>query len=324
MIPTFNREAWIDPCVASALSQRFQDLEVVIVDGASSDGTWQKCLDWARRDERVRIWRDPENQGPVAGWWRCIEEARGEFGTFLWSDDALQPDFVWMTIPWLEKAEIAFAYTAAEIGAEPGKGKIAYLRAGGPMSSAKFIDASLTSRGRFPVSPACALFRMNDLRKNFVRVVPTDPPLDLTSTGAGTDLLMMLGAARDRPLVAHVPRPLAFFRSHIGSISSRNEDGAVSRSYAITKAWFAKQNGRKNLVPRIIAWYWLGDMIKGRRLEHPTHAAHRFLDLASSSSMLLALTGVLAALVSDGFRSTLRTFAPVHKADSGRYPSGGS
>ena len=78
----------------SALAQTMGDLEIVVVDGASTDGTWAMCERFAANDGRVRAFRDEVNTGPVAGWWRCVEEARGTFATFLWSDDLLMPTFL--------------------------------------------------------------------------------------------------------------------------------------------------------------------------------------------------------------------------------------
>src|SRR3989304_5716279 len=101
LVPAFNREKLLVPCLDSALAQTFPDLEVVVVDGASTDGTWEVCQRYASADSRVRVFRDEVNTGPVRGWWRCLEEARGTHGTFLWSDDVLRPTFLEMTLPQL-------------------------------------------------------------------------------------------------------------------------------------------------------------------------------------------------------------------------------
>ena len=197
----------------------------MVVDGASTDRTWEVCRAFADRDPRVRIFRDPEYTGPVRGWWRCIEEARGRFATFLWSDDVLMATFLEHTLPFVADEDVAFAYTAAEIGLRPGEGRVAYAIPGtSELASDAFIRGSLTTRGRFPMSPACALFRLTDLKRNFVTEV-SDSPADLTSTGAGVDLLFYLLTASQRPRVHHVSVPLAFFRAHPNSISIDGRGG---------------------------------------------------------------------------------------------------
>lgn len=287
LVPVFNRVDLLGPCLDSALAQTMTDLEVVVVDGASTDGTWDVCLEYAKRDPRVRVFREHENRGPVRGWFECIQHARGSLATFLWSDDLIAPTFLERTLPHLDTDDTAFAYTAAEIGRVPGTGRIAYaLGSSRMMPSEEFLHGALATRGRFPLSPACGLFRLDDLRRNFVMELPTTPAFDLTSTGAGTDVLQFLLAASQRPQVAHIAEPLAFFRAHGGSISVDGHGGQVSRSYAMSKAWFAREHGYPELIPRILAWHWLGDMRDARQVISPW-AAVRLLPAQTTPLRLL-------------------------------------
>ena len=172
--------------------------------------------------------------------------------------------------------KVAFAYTAAELGPMPGAGRIRYAQPKpGLMPSERFIVGSLGTKGDYPVSPACALFRTEDIRRNFVKELPADPRVDLTPTGAGTDLLFYLLTASQRPTVAHIAEPLAFFRVHAGSISTDGRDGQVSRSYTATKLWFARTHDRQDLIPTIIAWHWLSDIRRGRWPGGPLAVARR-------------------------------------------------
>src|SRR6266508_5714193 len=93
LVPVFNRADLIGPCLDSALAQTMGDLEVVVVDGASTDGTWEVCLRYAEADPRVRVIRESRNSGPVRGWWRCVEEAKGacDLSLVRRSPDAVVP-----------------------------------------------------------------------------------------------------------------------------------------------------------------------------------------------------------------------------------------
>ncbi len=297
LVPTFNRADLLVPCLDSALSQTMADLEVVVVDGASTDGTWDVCLRYAAADARIRVFRDPANTGPVRGWWRCVEEARGTLATFLWSDDMLQPDFLTRTVAVLSQPDIGFVFTAVEIGPHPGAGTINYAHPSRLMTSEEFIKGSLSGTGGFPVSPACALFRLNDIRQSFMTELPTQPTIDMTTTGAGTDVLLYLLTARRYPFVACVSEPLAFFRAHPGSITVHGHGGAVTLGYALAKGWFARISGNQRLASRILAQQWLREMRTARRFMSPASAARRYGNVIGAAALVAAAPGSLGARV---------------------------
>ncbi len=288
LVPTFNRADLLVPCLDSALAQTMPDLEVVVVDGASTDGTWDVCLRYAAADARVRVFCDPVNSGPVRGWWRCVEEACGMYATFLWSDDMLQPDFLLRTVPALSRPEVGFVFTAAEIGPHPGAGTINYAQRSRLMPSEEFIKGSLSGTGGYPVSPACALFRLADVRQSFMMELPTEPTINLTATGAGTDVLLYLLTARRYPLVACLSEPLAFFRAHPGSITVQGRGGEVTLGYALATSWFAQMNGHRRLAGRILARQWLHEMRTTRRFVSPTAAARRYRHMVGAAELMTA------------------------------------
>lgn len=288
LVPVFNRAELLVQCLDSALAQTLSDLEVIVVDGASTDGTWEVCQRYAAADSRVRIFRDPANTGPVRGWWRCVEEARGAYATFLWSDDMFKPTFLARTVPALTDKDVAFVFTAAEIGAEPGAGEVHYAQPSRLMPSQEFVEGSLSGAAGLPLSPACALFRLADLRQSFVMELPTKPTTDLTGTGAGVDLLLYLLTAVRYPRVACLSEPLAFFRAHAGSISVDGRGGQVALDYALTRSWFAQTHGHKEFARGILARHWLREMRGSRRLTTPAAAATRYRHLVGPGELMTA------------------------------------
>jgi glycosyltransferase involved in cell wall biosynthesis len=288
LIPVFNRSDLLVPCLDSALAQTMSDFEVVVVDGGSTDDTWDVCLRYAAIDPRIRVFRDAVNTGPVRGWWRCVEEARGTYATFLWSDDLLMPIFLERTVSILADDDVAFVFSAVEIGPMPGEGKIFYAQSSRRMPSEEFIVGSLLQDGRFPVSPACALFRLADIRQSFVMKLPTEPETDLTATGAGVDLLLYLLTALRYPVVATVSEALAFFRAHAGSITVHGRGGQVALGYALTRSWFARTNGHRDLARMVLAHHWLNEMRRTRRLISPRAAATRYRHIVSAQELLSA------------------------------------
>ncbi|MBA2381788.1 MAG: glycosyltransferase family 2 protein [Chloroflexi bacterium] len=296
LVPVFNRESLLVDCLDSALRQSFSDLEVVVVDGASTDGTWDVCQNYAKADARVRIFREERNRGPVLGWERCIEESRGEFATFLWSDDILQPEFLARTVKVLERRDIGFVFTAAEIGPTPGDGSVHYSHPSGVIESRTFINASLRD-GDVPVSPACALFRLADIRRNFRTEVPTLPPFDLKSTGAGVDLLLYLLTAKEYSLVANIAEPLAFFRAHKDSLTIDGRGGAVTLGYAVTKTWFARSIGDSSQARSIAARHWARQIAASRHPIWPRSATQSYGLRLTIVDLLLATSGLLKQFV---------------------------
>ena len=303
LIPSFNRESFIGECISSALAQTFTDLEVVVVDGASTDGTWAVIEQYAASDPRVRAYRDARNTGPVGGWWHCLEEAQGELATFLWSDDLHKPQFLQSTIEALTD-EVGFVFTAAEIGAEPGQGEVNYSHPSRTFPSGEFIASSLLGGSEYPVSPACALFRTDDLRKSFTSALPSSPPVDLTSTGAGTDLLFYLHTARRYPSIANLAEPLAFFRSHPGSLTVEGRGGEVVRNYALSKACFARSIDSPTVARSILAAHWIGEMVETRSLISPWRASRRYCGIVGPVGLLVGgVSAVARRLVANLSRS---------------------
>lgn len=160
------------------------------------------------------------------------------------------------------------------------------MRASKEMPSEEFILGSLAGGGEFPVSPACALFRLADIRESFMMELPTEPTTDLTGNGAGTDVLLYLLTALRYPRIAHLPEPLAFFRAHEGSITVRGKGGEVSLGYALAKSWFARANGHDMLARVILGREWLRQMRSSHRFLDPVAAAERYRHIVSPAGLL--------------------------------------
>jgi glycosyltransferase involved in cell wall biosynthesis len=89
VIPTYNRASLILKTVSSALSQRYRDIEVVVVDDGSTDDT-MTVLD-SVRDPRLRCLRKENGERSAARNYGA-DRATGAYLTFLDSDDLLYPD----------------------------------------------------------------------------------------------------------------------------------------------------------------------------------------------------------------------------------------
>jgi glycosyltransferase involved in cell wall biosynthesis len=85
VIPAYNAERTIRRAIDSVVLQNYPDLEIIIVDDASSDGTARVVE--AHRDRRIKLLRLPENLGECGAMNAGIAEARGDYVAFLDADD---------------------------------------------------------------------------------------------------------------------------------------------------------------------------------------------------------------------------------------------
>ena len=90
-MPTFNRVNMAIRAIESVLAQDYPNLELLVVDDASSDDTWQVLTNKYVNDDRVRLFRQATGQGACAARNRAIAEARGEFVTGIDDDDEFLP-----------------------------------------------------------------------------------------------------------------------------------------------------------------------------------------------------------------------------------------
>ena len=94
LVASYNYRAFLGQTLDSILAQTWQDMEVLVIDDGSTDGSLELAADYAARDARLRLIRHPDggNHGLPATLVRGLAEARGEWTAFLESDDIWQPD----------------------------------------------------------------------------------------------------------------------------------------------------------------------------------------------------------------------------------------
>lgn len=310
LIPVYNREAFIADCIRSALDQTVSDIEVVVVDNASSDNTWDICRQFAKRDKRVRIFRNSSNLGPVRNWQRCFAEARGAFGKILFSDDLMHPACLEKMLSYMGDDKVGFAFSPAVIGTSPWRGRVAYhwLDRSGIYASSDFIDTAFFG-SEVLASPGAALFRVQDLHANLVLDIPSPSFHDFVDHGAGPDLLLYLLTAQKYPKVAFVAEPLSFFRDHAGSITSQEGSGPIHHRHLQAKIWFASQLEDDRLLKRLLAREWLKSCLRERTLISFSHFHARFLAEPVSLSPM-SLVWSIGSLLGKGFARRHHLFIP--------------
>ena len=91
IIPVYNVEAYLDECMESVCGQTYRNLEIILIDDGSTDGSSDICDKWARKDLRVKVIHQ-KNAGLSSARNVGLGSATGDFIAFLDSDDYLERD----------------------------------------------------------------------------------------------------------------------------------------------------------------------------------------------------------------------------------------
>lgn len=93
IVPVYNKKDYLPQCIDSILSQTYGNLELILVDDESADGSGAICDKYADADERVKVFHK-KNGGPTAAVVMGMHEASGEYYTFVDSDDYVDGDML--------------------------------------------------------------------------------------------------------------------------------------------------------------------------------------------------------------------------------------
>ncbi|WP_052342052.1 glycosyltransferase family 2 protein [Xylanibacter brevis] len=89
--PVYNVEDYLDRCVQSVLSQSYLDIELILIDDGSTDGSSTLCDKWATTDSRITVIHK-KNGGVSTARNAGLEVVKGDYLTFVDPDDFLAPD----------------------------------------------------------------------------------------------------------------------------------------------------------------------------------------------------------------------------------------
>lgn len=233
VIPVFNRFGLIGECVESALAQSYRNIEVIVSDNCSTDGTQEIVRHYTREDQRVSLLESPTNCGPVRNWLRGLQAAKGTYCKLLFSDDLLHPTAIEKQVQAMGDGNVEAAFSSASVGSVPWAGDIFYKIAASTrhLSGQEYVFRSLIRPRDYPVSPCAFLFyreRYTAVLDSLATVWAGDA--DIMKTGAGIDLLSILEYLTSKGRVTYLGEPLVFFRAHQNSITINNMDH-VKRIY---------------------------------------------------------------------------------------------
>lgn len=163
VIPTYNRSALVSSAVDSALGQTYPSVEVIVVDDGSTDSTQSRLAVYG---DRIRVVRQA-NAGPAAAMNRGVSLARGEFVSFLGSDDVYLPRFVESCVSLLLRAGsgVPCCITNAVLQRANGRNGLSFENAGlrPQCRSGLWVNVPEVLLTRFVVSAQTMLVRREEL-----------------------------------------------------------------------------------------------------------------------------------------------------------------
>lgn len=222
-LPVHDGENYVAAAIASVLGQTLEDWELIICDNASTDATQAICEAHARRDSRVRYYRNTRNLGAGRNYDLAFNRSSGKFFKWLAHDDAMAPEYLEKTVACLERNPDAVLchVGVSEIGPK-GEVRRQYEYhmpgAGSLRPSVRLASVILV---RHHCEPVFGLFRRDALARS-----------GLHGTFRGSDRVLLAEMAMRGRWVS-IPDPLFLHRDH----GERYSRAILSASPAAADQW---------------------------------------------------------------------------------------
>lgn len=248
VIPTRNRRDFLRLALFSVLRQREVDLEVIVVDDASTDDTAQ--IAGGTADPRVRLLRQASPGGVSAARNRGIEEAKGAWVAFLDDDDLWAPEKLTRQLQATEAAGRTWVY-AGDVNVDQ---ELRVLSAFRPPMPEQIMEA-LPRYNPIPTGASNVMIRADALEEAGL----FDPDLRRTE-----DWDMWIRVMRTGPPV-YVPHPLVAYRFHAANIAG-DTDSIVEEPEVLAARYGIPVD--RAAMHRRAAWICLRAGHRGRAVRH--------------------------------------------------------
>lgn len=167
IIPVYQVEKYLGICLDSALKQTYKNLEVILVDDGSKDGSGVICDEYAKKDQRISVIHKA-NEGVSTARNVGIEAATGDWVCFADSDDILREDYVEYLVEMAICNGVDVAVTTSFFTTFGGK-QIKNERVkvvGGEDAAASILYYHI------PIGCYCKMFKRDFLLRNHIRFFP--------------------------------------------------------------------------------------------------------------------------------------------------------
>ena len=101
IVPVYNVEEYLEECLESIRKQTYQDIEVILVNDGSIDGSQAICEHFCQTDKRFRL-INQKNQGQSVARNRGVKESVGQYILFVDSDDVINTNVLEVLLPYMK------------------------------------------------------------------------------------------------------------------------------------------------------------------------------------------------------------------------------
>ena len=109
IVPIYNVDKFLVECLQSILNQSHEKLDIILVDDGSTDKSGLICDDFAKKDNRIRVFHT-ENNGVSSAKNLGIKNSNGEYICFVDADDYLLPNHIEYFLSIIRDCDVAFSY----------------------------------------------------------------------------------------------------------------------------------------------------------------------------------------------------------------------
>ena len=149
ILPAYNAAARLPAALRSVLNQSLREIEVIVVDDGSTDGTAAVAADLATRDGRIRLVRAAGNRGAAAARNLAMVEARGEWLALLDADDHCAPERLARLVALGEARQADVVADNLRLVSAEGRVLGAALRRDDPLFSTELTATTFVRRNHF-------------------------------------------------------------------------------------------------------------------------------------------------------------------------------
>lgn len=202
IVPTYNTEKFIRQTIESVQNQSYSNWEMILADDASTDKTVAIIEEFAKNDNRIKLFKLPENRGNGFARNTALEKATGKYIAYLDADDLWFPKKLEKQIQFLKANNLHFTFSFYDSIDEEGNNLNRRVESPNPLTYKELFFCNY-------VGNLTAIYDADYFGK-----------IILETTQKRQDWRIWLTILKQIKIAKPVPEPLAFYRIRKDSVSS--------------------------------------------------------------------------------------------------------